>query len=122
MPAERPNPREDRISIDDFGTGYSSPAYLQTLPIDQIKIDRSFVKNLATTPDDAVIVRSTIDLAHNLDLTVAEDVEDETTLNILGEYECDGAQGYFYSRPLAVEQLTPWLIEAPFGVDPAGHN
>jgi diguanylate cyclase (GGDEF)-like protein/PAS domain S-box-containing protein len=70
-----------KVSIDDFGTGYSSLAYLQALRIDQIKIDRSFVKNLATVPDDAVIVRSTIDLAHNLGLTVvAEGVEDETTL------------------------------------------
>jgi diguanylate cyclase len=112
-----------KVSIDDFGTGYSSLAYLQTLPIDQIKIDRSFVTNLATAQDDAVIVRSTIDLAHNLGLTVvAEGVEDETTLNILSEYGCDSAQGYFFSRALAAEQLTAWLTESPFGVHAGGHH
>ena len=82
------------MSIDDFGTGYSSLAYLQNLPIDQIKVDRSFVMNLASVPGDAVIVRSTIDLAHNLGLTVvAEGVEDEITLDMLVEYGCDSAQG-----------------------------
>ena len=73
-----------QVSIDDFGTGYSSLAYLQNLPIDQIKVDQSFVMNLASVPGDAVIVRSTIDLAHNLGLTVvAEGVEDEVTLDML---------------------------------------
>ena len=105
-----------RVSIDDFGTGYSSLAYLQNLPIDQIKVDQSFVMNLATVPGDAVIVRSTIDLAHNLGLTVvAEGVEDEITLDMLVEYGCDSAQGYFFSRALAAEELTAWLTESPFG-------
>jgi diguanylate cyclase (GGDEF)-like protein/PAS domain S-box-containing protein len=105
-----------KVSIDDFGTGYSSLVYLQNLPIDQIKVDRSFVMNLSSAPSDAVIVRSTIDLAHNLGLTVvAEGVEDETTLDTLVQYGCDSAQGYLFSPALAAEELTAWLTESPFG-------
>jgi diguanylate cyclase (GGDEF)-like protein/PAS domain S-box-containing protein len=105
------------IAIDDFGTGYSSLVRLQQLPIDQIKIDRSFVENLASVPGDAVIVRSTIDLAHNLGLSVvAEGVEDESALDMLVEYGCDNAQGYFFSRPCAAHEITEWLNESPFGV------
>jgi diguanylate cyclase (GGDEF)-like protein/PAS domain S-box-containing protein len=105
------------IAIDDFGTGHSSLVYLQRLPIDQIKIDRSFVENLATVPGDAVIVRSTIDLAHNLGLSVvAEGVEDEAALDMLVEYGCDSAQGYLFSRPCAADEITEWLTESPFGV------
>jgi EAL domain-containing protein (putative c-di-GMP-specific phosphodiesterase class I) len=90
-----------KVSVDGFGTGYSSLAYLQNLPVDQLKIDQSFVINLATVPGDAVIVRSTIDLAHNLGMTVvAEGVEDENTLDILAQYECDSAQGHLFSRAL----------------------
>ena len=97
----------ERLAIDDFGTGHSSLVYLQRLPIDQVKIDRSFVMNLATAPGDAVIVRSTIDLAHNLGLkVVAEGVEDEVALAMLIEYGCDGAQGYFFSRPCPADELT----------------
>ena len=107
----------ERVSIDDFGTGYSSLAYLQHLPVDEIKIDQSFVTNLASVPGDAVIVRSTIDLAHNLGLTVvAEGVEDEIALDMLVEYGCDSAQGYFFSRALAADELTTWLTESPFGM------
>ena len=110
----------ERLSIDDFGTGYSSLAYLQTLPIDEMKIDRSFVMNLASVPNDAVIVRSTIELAHNLGLTVvAEGVEDEGALDMLLEYGCDTAQGYLFSRPQAAEELTPWLTESPNGAPAA---
>ena len=88
----------ERVAIDDFGTGHSSLVYLQRLPIDEIKVDRSFVMNLATVSSDAVIVRSTIDLAHNLGLTVvAEGVEDEVALGMLVEYGCDTAQGYLFS-------------------------
>jgi diguanylate cyclase (GGDEF)-like protein/PAS domain S-box-containing protein len=105
-----------RLAIDDFGTGYSSLVYLQRLPIDEVKIDRSFVTNLASAPGDAVIARSTIDLAHNLGLTVvAEGAEDEVALDMLAEYGCDSAQGYFFSRPRAAEELTTWLTESPFG-------
>ena len=103
----------ERLSIDDFGTGYSSLAYLHSLPIDEMKVDRSFVMKLASVPNDAVIVRSTIELAHNLGLTVvAEGVEDEGAQDMLVEYGCDTAQGYLFSRPLAGENLTAWLTES----------
>jgi diguanylate cyclase (GGDEF)-like protein/PAS domain S-box-containing protein len=98
------------LSIDDFGTGYSSLAYLQRLPMDEIKIDRSFVMNLAAEGDDAIIVRSTVALAHNLGLrVVGEGVEDESVAGILLGYECDDAQGYLFGRPAAAEQLTELL-------------
>ncbi|MDX6691094.1 MAG: hypothetical protein QOG15_2551 [Solirubrobacteraceae bacterium] len=104
------------LTIDDFGTGHSSLVYLQRLPIDEIKIDRSFVKNLASVPSDAVIVRSTIDLAHNLGLTVVtEGVEDEAALDMLIQYGSDDAQGFFFSRPDAPEAVTVWMTESPFG-------
>ncbi len=106
----------ERLSIDDFGTGHSSLVYLQQLSVDELKIDRSFVTNLASVSSDAVIVRSTIDLAHNLGLTVvAEGVEDQAALDLLIEYGCDSAQGYFFSRPCAADQLTAWLRASPFG-------
>jgi diguanylate cyclase (GGDEF)-like protein len=110
----------ERLAIDDFGTGHSSLLYLQRLPIDEIKVDRSFVLNLASEPGDATIVRSTIDLAHNLGLTVvAEGVEDEAALGMLVEYGCDVAQGYLFSRPQAADALTAWLAESPFGATAA---
>jgi diguanylate cyclase (GGDEF)-like protein/PAS domain S-box-containing protein len=106
----------ERVAIDDFGTGHSSLVYLQRLPIDEIKIDRSFVMSLATVSSDAVIVRSTIDLAHNLGLTVvAEGVEDEVALAMLVEYGCDSVQGYLFSRALAAPELTSWLSESVVG-------
>ena len=109
----------ERVAIDDFGTGHSSLVYLQRLPIDEIKLDRSFVMNLATVASDAVIVRSTIDLAHSLGLTVvAEGVEDEVALGMLIEYGCDTVQGYLFSRPLAADALTPWLLESRVGATP----
>ena len=101
------------ISIDDFGTGYSSLAYLKQLPIDELKIDRSFVQQMTTNNADATIVRSTINLAHNFGLrVVAEGVEDVTTLELLATLHCDLAQGYYMSRPLPVERLECWLSEA----------
>ena len=97
---ERLHEMGEVLAIDDFGTGHSSLVYLQRLPIDEIKVDRSFVMKLATDAADAVIVRSTIDLAHNLGLkVVAEGVEDEISLQRLIEYGCDCAQGYYFSRP-----------------------
>ncbi|HXP36371.1 MAG TPA: EAL domain-containing protein [Solirubrobacteraceae bacterium] len=100
----------ERLSIDDFGTGYSSLAYLQRLPVDELKIDRSFVMNLDAVNDDAIIVRSTIDLAHNLGLTVvAEGVEGEQAAAMLLAYGCDGVQGYHFGRPSAAEDLAALL-------------
>jgi len=99
-----------RLAIDDFGTGYSSLAYLKRLPINEIKIDRSFVLNMTNSADDAVIVRSTIDLGRNLGLeVVAEGVEDEHVWASLERLGCDVAQGYFMSRPVPAEELTAWL-------------
>jgi predicted signal transduction protein with EAL and GGDEF domain len=97
-------------SIDDFGTGYSSLAYLKHLPIDELKIDKSFVGNLVHDANDLVIVRSTIDLSHNLGLTVvAEGVEDAATLERLAELSCDRAQGFYVSRPLPGSAVAGWL-------------
>jgi EAL domain-containing protein (putative c-di-GMP-specific phosphodiesterase class I) len=99
-----------RLTIDDFGSGYSSLAYLKRLPVSQIKIDRSFVLNMQADEGDAVIVRSTIDLAHNLGLTVvAEGVETTATWQQLSTLGCDQAQGYHLSRPLPPDQLAAWL-------------
>jgi diguanylate cyclase (GGDEF)-like protein len=99
-----------RISIDDYGTGYSSLAYLKRLPVNELKIDRSFVMGMVTDTSDAVIVRSTIDLAHNMGLSVvAEGVEDEATLRKLRELGCDMVQGYHLSRPLPPEEVARWL-------------
>jgi diguanylate cyclase (GGDEF)-like protein/PAS domain S-box-containing protein len=105
----------ETLSIDDFGTGYSSLAYLQRLPVDELKIDKSFVTRLSSAGDDAVIVRSTIDLAHNLGLTVvAEGVEDETAKEMLVGYGCDRAQGYFFARPCPADEFTAWLVGSPY--------
>jgi EAL domain-containing protein (putative c-di-GMP-specific phosphodiesterase class I) len=98
------------ISIDDFGTGYSSLAYLKRLPVQELKIDKSFVSHMARDDNDAAIVRSTIGLAHDLGLAVvAEGVEDETTLERLTSISCDVIQGYFVSRALPAAALTTWL-------------
>jgi diguanylate cyclase (GGDEF)-like protein len=95
-----------KLSIDDFGTGYSSLAYLKKLPVDELKIDKSFVLAMASDAEDAKIVRSTIELAHNLGLTVvAEGVETAAILEQLRDLKCDEAQGYFMSRPLPAADL-----------------
>jgi diguanylate cyclase (GGDEF)-like protein len=99
-----------RLSIDDFGTGYSSLAYLQELPVDAIKIDKSFVMSMQTDAGNATIVQSTVDLGHNLGLeVVAEGVEDIDVYNKLAELGCDYAQGYFLSKPLEPAKTTVWL-------------
>jgi EAL domain-containing protein (putative c-di-GMP-specific phosphodiesterase class I) len=99
-----------RIAIDDFRTGYASLALLRRLPVDRIKIDRSFVTGMDASEDDASIVRSTIDLAHNLGLqVVAEGVETEAVYRGVAELGCDAGQGYHLGRPMPVDELVPWL-------------
>jgi len=99
------------LALDDFGTGYSSLTHLRRLPIDEIKIDRSFIQDLETDSDDAAIVQSTIDLAHSLNLTVvAEGVETAVTWSRLRDFGCDQAQGYFLARPMPAQLLTAWLV------------
>jgi len=98
------------LSIDDFGTGYSSLAYLKQLPVDEIKIDRSFVTQMDQDENDAVIVRATIDLAHNLGLkVVAEGVESIDVWDLLEMLGCDTAQGYYIRRPQKPQALTDWI-------------
>jgi diguanylate cyclase (GGDEF)-like protein len=95
-----------RLSVDDFGTGYSSLAYLKRLPVDEVKLDKSFVLNMTSDPDDAAIVRSTIELAHNLGLQlVAEGVENQETLELLASLGCDVAQGFHLARPMPAADL-----------------
>ncbi len=99
-----------KLSVDDFGTGYSSLAYLHRLPIDEIKIDRSFVTDMGNDHDKLAIVQCTIDLGRNLGLdVVAEGVETREVWEKLGQLGCKSAQGYFLSRPVPPEQLSEWL-------------
>ncbi|GAA4127842.1 putative bifunctional diguanylate cyclase/phosphodiesterase [Actinomadura keratinilytica] len=98
------------LSLDDFGTGYSSLVRLKRLPVEEIKIDASFVRRLARSPDDAVIVRSTVDLVRTLGLrSVAEGVEDPQTASMLREMGCDAAQGWYFGRPMDAATATDWL-------------
>jgi EAL domain-containing protein (putative c-di-GMP-specific phosphodiesterase class I) len=99
-----------RLSIDDYGTGYSSMAYLNRLPVDELKVDRSFVMNMLDNDNDAVLVRSAIDLGHNLGLTVvAEGVEKAEHVTALRDFGCDVAQGYHYARPMPPDEVAAWL-------------
>jgi diguanylate cyclase (GGDEF)-like protein len=105
------------LSIDDFGTGYSSLGYLKKLPAHAIKIDKSFVMNMTADENDAMIVRSTIDLAHNLRLkVVAEGVENREVWDRLAALGCDAAQGFYMSRPLEAVEMTKWLKDSPWGL------
>ena len=116
-----------KLSIDDFGTGYSSLAYLKRLPVNELKIDKSFVMAMERDADDAKIVRSTIDLAHNLGLTVvAEGVENAAVWNLLKALRCDEGQGYHMSKPLPAAELPAFarrwgerLHAAPLCAEPA---
>ncbi len=99
-----------RFTIDDFGTGYSSLAYLKKLPVSGIKIDKSFVQNMEVDRDNAVIVRSIVDLGHNLGLNVvAEGVETYDSNEMLKAFQCDEAQGFYYSRPIPAYAITDFL-------------
>lgn len=101
------------LSVDDFGTGYSSLAHLKRLPVQELKIDQSFVRDLDETSEDAVIVRSTIEMSHNLGLkVVAEGVEYEHSLRLLERWHCDTAQGYLISRPLSAVAFEAWIAQA----------
>ena len=100
------------LSIDDFGTGYSSLSYLKRLPVSEIKVDKSFVLDMVRDENDATIVRSTIDLAHNLGLTVvAEGVETEAAWQALHGLDCDLAQGWFVAHPMPADEFDRWLEE-----------
>lgn len=106
-----------KLSVDDYGTGYSSLAQLKQLPVHELKIDKSFVQDLATDEEDRTIVRSTIELAHNIGLSVvAEGVEDEATLNQLIEWGCNYMQGYFIAKPLDELAMQNWLEAASFPI------
>ncbi|HEX6638288.1 MAG TPA: EAL domain-containing protein [Steroidobacteraceae bacterium] len=99
-----------KLSIDDYGTGYSSLSYIMRLPVQELKIDRSFISRMAADEEISTIVRSTIDLGHNLGLkVVAEGVEDQSVWNILRSLGCDDAQGYYMSRPLSPDLLLAWI-------------
>ncbi|MGA3148678.1 MAG: EAL domain-containing protein [Acidimicrobiales bacterium] len=101
-----------KLTIDDFGTGYSSLAYLKNLPVNQLKIDRSFVMHMHQDLNDAVIVRSVIDLGHNLGLrTVAEGIEDARTRDELTSLGCDSGQGYLLARPMPSQEIGEWIRE-----------
>ncbi len=98
-----------RLAIDDYGTGYSSMAQLKRLPVQEMKIDKSFVMGLTHGEDDAIIVRSTIELGHNMGLSlVAEGVESEEIFQLLARYGCDTAQGYWIARPLPADAFEHW--------------
>jgi diguanylate cyclase (GGDEF)-like protein len=101
------------LSVDDFGTGYSSLAHLKRLPVQELKIDQSFVRDLDETSEDAVIVRSTIEMSHNLGLkVVAEGVEYAHSLRLLERWHCDTAQGYLISRPLTAVAFEAWIAKS----------
>ena len=106
------------LSVDDFGTGYSSLSHLQKLPVDELKIDKSFVENVDTNANDETIVRSMIELAHNLGLKVtAEGVETQKVWDMLKFHQCDLAQGYLMGKPMPANELVRWAKESRWGLE-----
>ncbi len=104
-----------KLSIDDYGTGYSSLAQLKQLPVHELKIDRSFVQHLTSNESDKIIVKSTLELAHNMNLSVvAEGIEDEAALLWLKQHDCQLAQGYFISKPQAAADFETWLATSDY--------
>ncbi len=100
------------LAIDDFGTGYSSMGHLKHLPVDELKIDRSYIAEMATSAEDAALVRSVIDLGHELGLTVvAEGVEQPATAALLTDLGCDVGQGYLFAAPAPADAATRWLAD-----------
>jgi EAL domain-containing protein (putative c-di-GMP-specific phosphodiesterase class I)/GGDEF domain-containing protein len=100
-----------KLALDDFGTGYSSMTRLRTMPIDFVKIDQSFVRNIASSPEDREIVQSVVNLAHSLGMqVVAEGVEDQACLDILKRMDCEKIQGYHYAQPMCFDEFSAWLM------------
>jgi diguanylate cyclase (GGDEF)-like protein len=111
------------ISIDDFGTGYSSMSYLKRLPVSELKVDRSFVSGMLGDEGDNVLVRSLVELGHNLGLTVvAEGVEDQATLDELTAVGCDVAQGFHLARPMPADLLDVWIRSCSWATVPGQHT
>ena len=101
-----------QLSIDDFGTGYSSLSYLKQFPIDKLKIDQSFIKNLHTNDEDKAIVQAIIDLAKNLNLrTIAEGVEERVHFDFLQSLACDEIQGYWFAKPLDKTAFREFVLQ-----------
>ncbi len=112
-----------KLSIDDYGTGYSSLAQLKQLPVQELKIDRSFVQHLTDDESDKIIVKSTIELAHNMKLSVvAEGIEDEAALMWLKSQGCQLAQGFFISRPLPADAFDKWIESTEYNVGKTNNN
>jgi EAL domain-containing protein (putative c-di-GMP-specific phosphodiesterase class I) len=106
-----------QIAVDDYGTGYSSLSHLRRLPLNALKIDVSFVRNMLRNAQDRVIVESTVGLAHNLGLSVvAEGIEDEGTLAALRAMGCDEGQGYFIAAPMAAAEAGRWMHASPLAM------
>lgn len=98
------------ISLDDFGTGYSSLSILRKLPVNELKIDKSFIDGIVYDYNERKLVRSIVEIAKNFDMnTVAEGVENKEQLEILQELGCEVIQGYYYSKPLTIEQLEQYI-------------
>jgi EAL domain-containing protein (putative c-di-GMP-specific phosphodiesterase class I) len=112
-----------RLAIDDFGTGYSSFSYLKRMPVNTIKIDKSFVLGMLSDNGDTAIVRTSVELAHHLGLQiVAEGVETAELLESLTGIACDSAQGYFLSRPLTSDALIDWVRHSSWGLGAPGRR